>query len=219
MNDTTAQVTVGSKWEGYLFFNETKKMKIAFEIDKDSKGKFHSIEQDTYDLEISDLVFDEEKINFQLKSLNAQFSGKIHNNEISGYITLSKNSFKTELNKCNTFSFKKNSRPQEETIGGNYSVEDFKVYNSNSNINLSGVLTLPNNATDFPTIVFITGSGPNDKDHSIFGHKNFLVLSDLLAKSGIASLRLDDRGVGNSEGNFSKATVYDLAEDISSGAK
>ena len=70
MNDATAQVTVDSKWEGYLFINETKKMKIAFEIDKNSKGKFHSVEQETYDLEISDLVFDEEKINFQLHNIS-----------------------------------------------------------------------------------------------------------------------------------------------------
>jgi pimeloyl-ACP methyl ester carboxylesterase len=59
----------------------------------------------------------------------------------------------------------------------------------------------------------ISGSGQQDRDESIMGHKPFLVLADWLARQGIATLRYDDRGVGESGGNPIGATTADFAED------
>jgi hypothetical protein len=63
-------------------------------------------------------------------------------------------------------------------------------------------------------VVLITGSGAQDRDESLLGHKPFLVLADYLTRHGIAVLRVDDRGTGKSTGDFSKATTADFATDV-----
>ena len=83
---------------------------------------------------------------------------------------------------------------------------------------LAGTLTLPD-ADEFgegpyPAAILITGSGPQDRDETLLGHKPFLVLSDHLAHKGIAALRCDDRGVGGSTGEFTTATTLDFADDV-----
>src|SRR5262249_10927087 len=65
----------------------------------------------------------------------------------------------------------------------------------------------------FPAAALITGSGPQDRDESLLGHKPFLVLADHLTRKGIAVLRYDDRGVGKSTGKFATSTSKDFAED------
>jgi pimeloyl-ACP methyl ester carboxylesterase len=62
-------------------------------------------------------------------------------------------------------------------------------------------------------VVMITGSGPQDRDETILGHKSFAVLANALARAGIATLRADDRGVAKSGGDFSIATEQDFAAD------
>ena len=82
---------------------------------------------------------------------------------------------------------------------------------------LAGTLTVPNEDDfgkgPFPGAVLITGSGPQDRDETLLGHKPFFVLSDHLTRSGIAVLRYDDRGVGKSEGDFGSATTMDFVDD------
>ena len=72
--------------------------------------------------------------------------------------------------------------------------------------------TIPNGKGPFPAALLITGSGPEDRDETVFGHKPFLVLADSLARRGVAVLRVDDRGVGDSTGSDA-ATIGDLAGD------
>lgn len=82
---------------------------------------------------------------------------------------------------------------------------------------LAGTLTVPSEDEfgdgPFPAAVLITGSGPQDRDETLMGHKPFLVLSDQLTRRGIAVLRYDDRGFGGSTGDFARATTLDFAED------
>jgi hypothetical protein len=65
--------------------------------------------------------------------------------------------------------------------------------------------------------LLITGSGPQDRNETVSGHRPFLVLADYLTRRGIAVLRVDDRGVGESTGDFSQATSEDFASDVLSG--
>ena len=106
------------------------------------------------------------------------------------------------------------TRPQEPTGPFPYYTEDVSFKNSLDNISLSGTLSLPKETGNFPAVVLISGSGPHSRDSEMFGHKPFLVLSDHLTKNGIAVLRFDERGVGESEGEFDKATSKDLARDV-----
>jgi uncharacterized protein len=78
---------------------------------------------------------------------------------------------------------------------------------------------LPRGKGPFPAALLITGSGPQDRDETILGHKPFLVLADYLTRRGIAVLRVDDRGVAKSTGVFASATSADFADDVEAGVE
>ena len=105
-------------------------------------------------------------------------------------------------------------RPQEPTKPYPYYVEDVVFENKNAKITLAGTLTLPKKDGKYPVVVLITGSGPQNRDEEILGHKPFLVLADYLTKNGIGVLRFDDRGTAASTGNFKAATTLDFATDV-----
>ena len=80
-------------------------------------------------------------------------------------------------------------------------------------VTLAGTLTEPAGAGPFPAVVLLTGSGPEDRDETLFGHKPFAVLADYLTRRGVAVLRFDDRGVGESTGTLQGTTSADYAAD------
>ncbi len=80
-------------------------------------------------------------------------------------------------------------------------------------VRLAGELTLPYGDGPFPAIILISGSGPQNRDEEMAGHKPFLVLSDHLTRNGFAVLRYDDRGVSESTGDYSGADLPDFSED------
>lgn len=82
---------------------------------------------------------------------------------------------------------------------------------------LAGTLTVPREDGPFPAVLLITGSGAQNRDEEIFGHKPFLVIADHLTSNGIAVLRVDDRGIGGSTGDMSIATSEDFASDVLAG--
>ncbi len=108
-------------------------------------------------------------------------------------------------------------RPQNPTKPYPYRDEDVFYENQVQNVTLAATLTIPQGKGPFPAVVLITGSGPQDRDESLLGHKPFLVLSDYLTRHGIAVLRADDRGTAKSTGNFATATTADFATDTEAG--
>lgn len=105
-------------------------------------------------------------------------------------------------------------RPQEPQDPLPYHSEEVTFTNPTDGIRLAGTLTFPRESTQFPAVVLISGSGPQNRDSEAFGHRPFLVLSDHLTKNGIAVLRFDERGVGKSTGDFSTATSRNFANDV-----
>ena len=108
-------------------------------------------------------------------------------------------------------------RPQEPKRPYPYYEEQVVFRNKQARVRLAGTLTLPLSGGPFPAVLLCSGSGPQDRNEEVFGHKPFLVLADHLTRLGIAVLRVDDRGVGQSTGNFSKATSEDFAADTLAG--
>ena len=104
-------------------------------------------------------------------------------------------------------------RPQTPKAPFPYRSEDVKFENKAANLTLAGTLTLPEGAGPFPAAILISGSGPQDRDETLAGHKPFLVLADHLTRAGIAVLRYDDRGVGKSTGDHAAATTADFTTD------
>lgn len=102
-------------------------------------------------------------------------------------------------------------RPQTPQRPFPYTEEEVAI--TNGNVRLGGTLTLPKGDGPFAAVILLTGSGAQDRDETLFEHKPFLVIADYLTRAGIATLRLDDRGVGKSTGSLPASTLEDLAGD------
>lgn len=103
-------------------------------------------------------------------------------------------------------------RPQEPK--GVRPYRDEEATFENGSVKLAGTLTLPKDKGPFPAVVLVSGSGPQDRDETISGHRPFLVLADHLARQGVAVLRYDDRGVGKSTGSLAATTTLDYVDDV-----
>ncbi len=107
-------------------------------------------------------------------------------------------------------------RPQEAAIDAGprpYRQEPVHFANAAAGITLGGTLSLPEGAGPFPAVILIGGSGPGTRDEEILRHKIFLVLADALNRRGVAVLRYDKRGVGESTGDFATANLSAFAAD------
>lgn len=110
-------------------------------------------------------------------------------------------------------------RPQEPSAPFPYRTEDVTFASSQDRVILAGTLTLPEGDGPYPAAVLVSGSGPQNRDEEVFQHRPFLVLADYLTRRGIAVLRYDDRGVGESSGDFESATSEDFARDAEAGVR
>ncbi len=106
------------------------------------------------------------------------------------------------------------NRPQTPTAPFPYSVEEVEFRNEADDVQLAGTLTVPETDRPCPAVIMISGSGPQDRDETLFEHRPFWVIADHLSRHGIAALRYDDRGTGASNGNFSNATSQDFSKDV-----
>lgn len=105
-------------------------------------------------------------------------------------------------------------RPQEPQPPFDYVIKEVMI--PNGDIVIGATITLPkvDAGAKFPLVILASGSGPQNRDCELLGHKSFWVIADYFAKNGIATLRFDDRGVGQTTGNFQEATLEDFASDV-----
>jgi len=106
-------------------------------------------------------------------------------------------------------------RPQQPKPPYPYTVREITFASPVDGVTLAGTFTAPTDGAKHPAVVLLTGSGAQDRDESIMGHKPFLVLADHLTRSGIAVLRYDDRGVGGSGGQLAKTPYATQQKDAS----
>ncbi|MFI5149266.1 MAG: alpha/beta hydrolase family protein [Bacteroidia bacterium] len=104
--------------------------------------------------------------------------------------------------------------PQEPLPPFPYINEEVLIENTPAKVKLAGTLSMPSEGTSFPALILITGSGPQDRNEELFGHKPFLLLADYLCRRGFAVLRYDDRGTAKSTGDFASSTTADFAGDV-----
>ncbi len=110
------------------------------------------------------------------------------------------------------------NRPQTPHEPFPYGTEEVSF--DNGEAHLEGTLVLPEGfSRKTPVLIFVTGSGQEDRDETIFEHKPFAVIADALGRAGIATLRFDDRGVGGSTGDVINATTEDFRDDALAGIK
>ena len=117
-------------------------------------------------------------------------------------------------------TLKKLRRPQEPRAPFPYDEEEVSFFNATDSIRLSGTLTLPRDSEGLvPAVVLVTGSGTQDRDESLMGHRPFALIADYLTRRGIAVLRYDDRGAGLSESGPAGATTLDLSRDAAAAVE
>ena len=108
-------------------------------------------------------------------------------------------------------------RPQDPKKPYPYKEEDVTYKNERDGLKLAATLTMPKEGGPFPAVVLLTGSGAQNRDEELLGHRPFLVLADHLTRKGFAVLRADDRGVGGSEGSTGQSTTENFAYDALAG--
>jgi len=104
------------------------------------------------------------------------------------------------------------ARPQEPQAPFDYDIQEITIKNGENTI--GATLTLPRTKTAFPIVVLASGSGPQNRDCELMGHKPFWIIADFLTKNGMGVLRFDDRGTGKSTGNFAKTDLNGFASDV-----
>jgi uncharacterized protein len=107
-------------------------------------------------------------------------------------------------------------RPQEPRPPYPYLVEEVRYQQARAGVTRAGTLTIPKSTQPVPAVLLLSGSGPQDRDESLASHRPFLVLADHLTRQGIAVLRVDDRGVGDSTGDPGP-TIAEQADDAIAG--
>lgn len=108
----------------------------------------------------------------------------------------------------------KNDEPKQQAIFSEPVSENVTFLNPKDSIQLYGSISLPDREGTYPAVILISGNGEHDRDAKFGSHKPFLDVSNHFVKQGIAVLRYDKRGVGESEGDYSSATSFDFAEDV-----
>ena len=207
--------SVTGSWLGKINTGATE-LRIIFNLsvaENDSLvATIDSPDQGVKNVQLGPVTFTGETLNISAGALLAEYNGTIKNDTlIEGTWKQSGATFPLDLVKLKTvFTI---NRPQEPKPPFPYKSEDVTFNNDKFNIKLAGTLTIPDGAGPFPAAILITGSGPQNRNEEIFGHKPFLVIADYLTRNGIAVLRYDDRGVGKSQGSSAVANTPDLATD------
>ena len=157
-------------------------------------------------------------LSFEVSMIGAKYQGTLDKDlsSVNGTFSQSGAQFPLVLQRGSAPKPQEQRRPQNPAQPYPYRAEDLKYPNPAAGIELAGTLTIPAGKGPFPAVVLITGSGQQDRDESLMGHKPFLVLSDYLTRKGIAVLRSDDRGFGGSGGDFAASTTADFATDVES---
>ena len=205
--------TFQGHWEGEIGL-ETGSIRIFLHVDQDSAGNpramMDSPDQLAYQIPVTGITLTEDSIDFNIFPIAARYIGRlasvdrIEGQWMQGY-------------SVHQVTFKRNDevafiRPQQPKAPFPYTQEDFTITLRDKGT-LAGTLTLPQGNGPYPVAIMISGSGVQDRDETIAGHKPFFVLADRLARNGIATLRYDDRGAGASKAN-SNVSANDVAHDV-----
>ncbi len=202
-------------WQGKLKVPGGE-LRIVFHINKAADGKLSatldSPDQGARGIAVEECALSNGRLTLAAKSIGGGYEGTMKNDgTIEGTWKQSGSSLPLVLKRIE--KVEEARRPQEPKKPYPYREEEVEFENSAGGFKLAGTLTEPETGGPFPAVVLITGSGPENRDEEVFGHKPFLVLADYVTRQGIAVLRYDDRGVGKSGGSSQTATTVDLATD------
>ncbi|MBE0551077.1 MAG: alpha/beta hydrolase [Ignavibacterium sp.] len=205
-------------WTGKLALPNSLELTIVFNLSQDDSGKYTSTldspDQGAMGIPIESTTINNDSILIKIPLVQGFYSGKIFYEEMKINGKWSQGGMSLDLNVNKVEKLEGRNRPQEPKEPFPYISEEVLFENEKDNVVLAGTLTFPKEGNNFLAVVMITGSGGQDRNEELLGHKPFLVIANYLTKNGIAVLRFDDRGIAQSTGNHDAATSEDFAKDV-----
>ena len=201
----------------------TLRMRLQATVDDDGglAATFFSVDQGNAAIPVEGVEVDGASVSLSMATVGAAFKGVLSEDgtKIEGTFTQMGAALALTLERAAEGDDPPAAprRPQDPEEPFPYHAEDVTFPNPDGGHVLAGTFTRPAAGGPFPGVILISGSGPQDRDEALMGHRPFLVLSDYLTRSGLAVLRFDDRGVGESGGDFATATSRDFASDAAAG--
>ncbi|MBE9466247.1 alpha/beta hydrolase family protein [Dyadobacter subterraneus] len=209
---------ISGQWNGILKLPGAQ-LRLVVNFTKTPTGfsaTLDSPDQGANGIPVNTVDYSHPILKLTMTSLNAEYSGALDaENNFKGIFKQNGQAFPLDLSR-KVIEKVAIVRPQDPVKPYPYYSEDVKFLNEKDKITLAGTLTLPKKEGNYPAVILISGSGPQNRDEELAGHKPFLVLSDYLTKNGIAVLRYDDRGTAQSTGDFALGTTKDFASDVES---
>src|SRR6185437_5363001 len=206
-------------WEGKLNVGHFS-LRLGFHVKDEGNGKISatmdSPDQNIFGKPCDDVLIKEDSITIEIKKIHGGYSGRMTNDStLEGNWEQGGKALPMTMKKVAVIA--KLVRPQTPVPPYSYNSEDVEYDNADKTLHYGATFSYPKTQGPFPTAILITGSGQQDRDETIFGHKPFAVIADYLTKKGFAVLRVDDRGAGKSTGNFQQSTTADFAKDVETG--
>lgn len=218
---TLCAQTIEGIWTGAMDAGVAR-MRVQLRVERDSAGKltgrFDNVDQGHLGIPLSTLRFENRTLTFTIGE-GISYSGQMteDGSRIDGKW---KQGTETPLQFTRAAKSIISKRQQEPSLPLPYQAEEVAFENVKAaGVKLAGTLTVPAGPGPHPAVVLVSGSGPQDRNESVMGHKPFLVLADYLTRAGIAVLRYDDRGIAKSTGNFAASTTTDFAGDASAAVE
>jgi uncharacterized protein len=213
---------IAGKWYGTFKRYYGDKYRMVVQLEKDGAGSYKGhielpdlADEETFELET--VVYRKDTLLLRIDEVRFSYAGVWDpaTQQFKGISSFGGDENPVDLGRKEITKADLYKRPQEPKPPYPYHTEEVRFNNIKDSVSLAGTFTRPAAGGRYPVVVMISGSGPQNRDEEIAGHKMFLVLADYFARNGIASLRFDDRGVGKSTGDYYAATINDFAHDVS----
>ncbi|MDC8829435.1 alpha/beta hydrolase family protein [Alteromonas gilva] len=214
---------VEGDWQGELEVQPGVTLPLVLHVDStDSvwQVSLDSPDQGAFGIEGKVITATDTLLKVAFPAIGASYQATLNNVTLSGTFTQAGTEFSLILKRQSSAKAAAgkagSGRPQHPTAPFPYVVEDVTYPHVSGEFEFAATLTKPEGKGPFPAVILVSGSGPQDRDETLMGHKPFLVLADHLTKAGVAVLRFDDRGTAHSGGVYQGTTITGFSTDVES---
>lgn len=212
-------------WRGKLALPGNATLTIVFHLDYQGDARWEatmdSPDQGARGIPVDKVTLEGDAVTLSASAIQGTYKGTLNQagDKLEGTWTQGGADMALNLERISEEQANAPHRPQEPQPPFPYTIEDVTfpggrpTAGTTDAVTLAGTLTMPETPGPHPAVILLTGSGPQDRDETLMGHKPFWVIADFLSRNGVAVLRIDDRGFAQSTGVFDGATIADFVTD------